>query len=164
MIGSAPIWLASPAWGYAPLFLISFYLIVALIRLFGPARRPIQEPTQLAPAPPVVPVEDSRRIEGSNRTLAIRSIDYARQMAGASFNSRPREAEKEWPRMHTALLSANKEFGIPMPPIFNKAVMDLECGKRLLEQTVPLLRAGHDDEAREAAQTFINKLRPVTEG
>ena len=76
-----------------------------------------------------------------------RDMDFARQSAGMPHNRTTREAEKEWPRMHAALLSANKEFGVPMPPIVNEAVMDLECGRRFLEQILPLLRADHAAEA-----------------
>ena len=97
----------------------------------------------------------------SNRPFLIRDLDFARQSA---YVRNPREAEMEWPKMQAALLSANKEFGIPMPPLGFGPIADLERGKRLLEKVIPLLRAGHDEVARKEAQDFVDSLKPKDDG
>ena len=160
IVTGAPPWLASPIWGYVPLVLVSIYVAIAIYRLLRPLVEPVknagkgnERSVASAPAP-----NNGSFAKAQNRPLIIRDMDSTRQSAGMSYNRNPREAEKEWPRMYAALLSANKEFGIPIPPIVNKAVMDLECGRRFLEQILPLLRAGHDEEARQAAATFNDRV------
>ncbi len=87
-------------------------------------------------------------------------IDHACQMAEFGLrHGKPKEAEKEWPRMLAALLSAQKEFGIPMPPSGIGALADLRIAEQMLEQVVPLLKAGHDAEAQQVAMSFIGHLK-----
>ena len=164
LVTGAPTWLSSPIWSYVPLVLVSIYVAIAIYRLLHPmaVQEPVipwPEPLPSPGPPPLRSPSGGREAKAKERPFIIHTMDMARQSAGMPYNRNPREAEKEWPTMHAALLSAKKEFDIPMPPILGKTLLDLECGKRFLEQILPLLRAGHDDEARKAAEAFNERLK-----
>jgi len=56
------------------------------------------------------------------------------------------------PQMKAALLTAQKEFGIPKPSETASAKNDLRRGIELLEAIVPLIAAGHEEEAKAEAE------------
>ncbi len=135
-------------------------LLIAAIRSIGKATAPVAVNAPVPLAAPA-PAKGAAKTDVRDRQAMISGIDYARQWAAVGARNRTaREAEKDWPRMLAALLSAQKEFGMPMPPIGRGAILNVECGKRFLEQIVPLLQAGHDEEARQAGQAFIDRLTP----
>lgn len=87
------------------------------------------------------------------------SIQMAKDGARrAAAKNNVREAEKEFPRLKAALLTANKEFGMPIPPSGRGAVNDLELGLRFLEVVLPLLHEGHIEEAKTEAEGFLKRF------
>lgn len=158
LIAGAPQWLGSHIWGYVPLVLVTFYVIVAIYRLKHPVQ--IEEQTGPRAAVAAPPARGQSLEERKNRAV-ISEMNTARHMAMIAVRHNSiREAEKEWPTMRAALLSAQKQFGMPMPPTGKGYLIDLECGRRMLEKSVPLLESGHVDEALQEAQAFIDRLKP----
>lgn len=62
------------------------------------------------------------------------------------------------PEMKAAMLSANKEFGIPIPPQGESVVMSLQMQGLMIDKILPLLRAGHIEEAQQEAEALIGKI------
>lgn len=92
----------------------------------------------------------------------IDQLQRAKDNAAIALSRRSeREAERALPRVKAALLSANKQFGIPAPTWVDLAIIDLHDGVRVIEESLPFLRDGHVEEAREAAKSYLAKL--VTE-
>lgn len=97
----------------------------------------------------------------SGEVPLYRTLNRAIQAAQVTLAYRPtaRAAEQTWPEVRAAMLSASKEAGIALPPETGDANIDLQTGLRLLERVAPLIRQGHRDEARAAAQAFIDQLK-----
>lgn len=60
--------------------------------------------------------------------------------------------ERVMPRMHAAILSLHKEYGLARPKDHGEDGANFFAQLRYLQQVVPLVEAGHLDQAREAAQ------------
>jgi hypothetical protein len=71
-----------------------------------------------------------------------------------------RTAERQLQHLHAILLTLNKEKGIPLPPKNTNPMMGFEMACRMLERIQPLIERGHDDEARHAAQDFLDRINP----
>ncbi len=99
--------------------------------------------------------------EAGETQKAISALYKARDDARiAVLRGTDQAAERAIPGMKAALLTAQKRFGTPavqlddsMPP-----VTALELQRRLLERILPMLDAGHYDEAREEARAYLDKM------
>jgi len=92
------------------------------------------------------------------RTLLFLSEAKRKATNTMAHNYTQPECERTLPIIRAALLSANKQFGIPLMAESGEAALDLEAGRRLIEKILPFLQQGHIDEARQAGRDWIEKL------
>lgn len=160
LIEGAPTWLSANWWNYVPLTLISIFVVIALYRQF----RPHEALPEAAPAPEAAPTAETRdRDRHRERQRVIEALDYAKRHAAASMadvssSGRELAASRAMPEMKAAMLSANKEFGIPIPPQGESVVMSLQMQGLMIDKILPLLRAGHIEEAQQEAEALIGKI------
>lgn len=157
LIVGAPHWLTSQTWDRIPLFLISLYFLVVFYRLI----RPEGQSRQITSASKESLAGQAKKREANDaRYKVIQQLNSASIRAKAAIGrNNVRESEKEWPTMLAALVSANKQFGIPMPKLGTHPTLNLELARRLIEQCLPLLKSGHDDEAQATAITYLSKFQ-----
>jgi hypothetical protein len=98
----------------------------------------------------------SRAAPASNRKETIKELTQATYLGRHTlkFDFHAEGIAAILPRAEAALLSAHKEFGVRIPNPHQNPATRLETGVRLLEQVVPLLAAGHIEEARERAENL----------
>jgi hypothetical protein len=104
--------------------------------------------------------ERERRREEQAVTYALNSArDDARcALADTAPSGQKRTAERQLPKLRSAMLSAHKLFGTPIPPEDENALLEVEFHCRMIEQMLPYLRKGHIEEARNKGQEFIDRI------
>lgn len=56
------------------------------------------------------------------------------------------------------MLSANRLFGTPIPPEDERAALEVEFHCRVIDEMLPYLKQGHDEEAQKRAQALIDRV------
>lgn len=143
-----------PGWGWQCIGLALFFAAVAhmLFRIDQSRLSPVA-------AQPAVPKE-------SAEDRALTSIFEVLQRAKHAM---AQQGYAKWPAvipaMSAALLTANKVFGIPLPPPRpnDMDVLALADGRRILEQVYPLLLEGHLEEARARGAEIVEQMRKMAE-
>ena len=80
--------------------------------------------------------------------------------AATSHDMTPRGIEKAYFPIRAMMLTLSKEKGIKWPPATTNPLANLEVALRIMEQVAPLLKAGHDDEARQLSADLSQRLTP----
>jgi hypothetical protein len=94
----------------------------------------------------------------------IYSLETAKREAEITTSTsndanRTRNAERVLPEVRAALLSANRLYGIPLPPEPKKSSsvpLFLEVHRRLIEKILPFLKQGHLAEAHNQANALLS--------
>jgi hypothetical protein len=73
-----------------------------------------------------------------------------------------RTAEKQLPSIGAVLITLNKEKGLRIPVATGRPNTDLEMYCRFLEKVAPLLRLGHDEEARQVAEDYSARMDVIS--
>jgi hypothetical protein len=73
-------------------------------------------------------------------------------------NRSTRAAEKAMYDVRALMVTLTKEKGISWPSEIPDPQLNLEAVLRIMERIAPLIKAGHDKEARDAANEVVNRL------
>lgn len=155
----APAWLAANWWNYVPLFLLSIYFGIAIYRALRP---PKSLKTSI-----VIPENLKTQTENDHfaRESAIYSIKSAKNGINHLVNSRNnRDVELKLHEVRAALLTANRQFGLPQLPALEDTRLELKASERLIELVLPYLEEQHIGEARTQAQAFLDKFSTIQNG
>lgn len=130
----------------------------------SPPRQPDAMTKRASPPAPVAPslVTDAAAADARETRRAIASLQRAEDEARlAVVHNTEREAERAMPGMKAALITAQKRFGIPHVALDDEGqspIYALEFRRRLLERILPMLEAGHYDEACAEAKAYMGKF------
>ena len=100
----------------------------------------------------------------SQRTAILRQA--RRQLQGAAYTANwdgfdhgPHQAAKDFAVLQSAFATARKIFGLNTPQLAGASVKSLAVGVDFLNQVQPFIDAGHLDDAKAAADAFIQQLQ-----
>jgi len=77
-------------------------------------------------------------------------------------NHSTRAAEKAMFDVRALMVTLTKEKGINWPNEIPDPKLNLEAVLRVMERIAPLIKAGHDNEAREAADQVVKRLNGIS--
>lgn len=159
LFSAAPLWLASHVWSYVPAVLVTFYVGIAFYRLV----RPIAvEATVAAPRDqePVTKTDHSpEKQEKLQRQAHLRALQSVFQTINSTrADTQGRGLHALGPRARSALLTAHKEFGLPIPAEAANSLDEVLATKFYLREVLPFLELGHDEAAKDKAAKIIAEI------
>lgn len=118
-----------------------------LIHSTAPAVTPTASPSS---------TQVDKRAERSSALIRIRNaVDGAKYSLDPQFRD---HGALVLPELRSALLTAHKQFGLRLPKKLHDARTEVSVALEYFERVRPLLAAGHDREAQEEAESFLDSL------
>ena len=106
------------------------------------------------PLPPRAPADT--RAERSSALIRIRNaVESAKYSLDPQFRD---HGALVLPELRSALLTAHKQFGLRLPKKLHDARTEVWVALEYFKRVRPLLTAGHDREAQEEAESFLDGL------
>jgi hypothetical protein len=134
--------------------------VLSLLLFAYQLKRSVVAPPQAAVVPRGEPEKQDTGRERRIFADEIRgAVDDARRAVAG--NKSERAAEKQLHEINALFLTLNKDWKIPLPPRHEKPSITLELRLRVLEIVEPLLRKGHDAEARREAAKFLREFKRI---
>jgi hypothetical protein len=146
--------LGLPSWAWQ---IVGFLVLVSALVVFM-YRTHLGLPSVARPQAELPRSAPGASPRANDLSFLIRRTLQAVRMARTDGRNR-RNVELALPEVNAVLLTLQKEKGIRLPnPVHQQPESDLEVRCRLLEKLAPLIRQGHDEEARRVAEEYSERM------